>query len=94
MEPGWSLPLGNTHHESPLFLVAAPPKSAVEIVYGSGRITDKEEINTQYTCIYRVTRVAQKQVCRDVLKYKEVERSRDVTAYRPVTKYKTERQCD
>ncbi|MDO8508330.1 MAG: hypothetical protein Q7S27_01450 [Nanoarchaeota archaeon] len=36
----------------------------------------------------------QKQVCKDVIKYNEVQRTREVTAYRPVTKYRTERECD
>jgi len=40
------------------------------------------------------TSIPTKQVCRDVTKYKEVQRERQVTAYRPVTKYKTEQKCD
>ena len=36
---------------------------------------------------------ATKQVCHDVTKYKDVQRERQVTAYRPVTKYRTEQNC-
>ncbi len=54
----------------------------------SGKITTKELYEQGYTCQYSVLSAATKPVCRDVIKYKEVEKSREVTAYQPVTKYK------
>lgn len=38
--------------------------------------------------------IPKKQICRDVIKYREVQKSRQVTAYHPVTKYRTEEVCD
>ena len=35
-----------------------------------------------------------KRICKEVTKYKEVQREKQTTAYRPVTKYKTEQKCD
>ena len=52
------------------------------------------DANKQLTCFYDKVNIPTKQVCRDVTKYKEVQRERQVTAYRPVTKYKTEQKCD
>ena len=50
--------------------------------------------NQAYTASYNLQYVPTKQVCRDVTKYEEVQRERQVTAYRPVTKYRIERQCN
>ncbi len=50
--------------------------------------------NKQLSCSYTVSNIPTKQVCKDVIKYREVQRERQVTAYRPVTKYKTEQKCD
>jgi hypothetical protein len=54
---------------------------------GSGRITIKEAYDTQYTCNYNVPNEPMKQVCHDVIKY------RDVQKQRTVTKYRTEQKC-
>jgi len=43
---------------------------------------------------YCVETVPTKKVCRDVTKYRDEQRERQVTAYRPVTKYKAEKICD
>ena len=70
---------------------------STENIVGTVRITsDGEEgdANKQYSCNYNVNSIPTKQVCRDVIKYKDVQRSRQVTAYKPVTKYKTETKCD
>ncbi len=42
---------------------------------------------------YNVITIPTKKVCKDVIKYKEVKKERQVTAYKPVTKYKTEQKC-
>ncbi|MFQ6121031.1 MAG: hypothetical protein ACE5KE_14245 [Methanosarcinales archaeon] len=42
----------------------------------------------QYSCSYGATNEPTKQICRDVIKYKEVQKSRTVTRYR------TETRCD
>jgi len=68
--------------------------SSSETVTGVGRITTKEPYEQSYSCDYYVSDEPTKQVCRDVIKYKELQRSRQVTAYRPVTKYRTETVCD
>ena len=55
------------------------------------RLTDDSpsgEANQNYMASYQITKEPTKVECEDVTKYKEVQRSRDVTAYRPVTKYK------
>jgi len=49
--------------------------------------------NKQFSCSYLVSGIPTKEVCRDVTKYQEVQRERQVTAYRPITKYRTEQQC-
>lgn len=51
------------------------------------------DANQDYTAGYSIQSIPKKQVCRDVTKYKEVKRERQVTAYRPITKYKIEREC-
>jgi hypothetical protein len=61
---------------------------------GSGKITTKELLDTAYTCRYSVTNEPTKEICRDVIKYKDVQKERQVTAYKPVTKYRTEQKCD
>src|SRR3989344_7675059 len=43
--------------------------------------------NKEYTCTYDVASIPTKQVCIDVIKYQDIQRERQVTAYRPVTKY-------
>lgn len=35
-----------------------------------------------------------KQICEEVTRYKEVQRTKQITAYRPVTKYKSEEVCE
>ena len=42
------------------------------------------------SCVCGEEDIPTKQVCRDVIKYNEVQRERQVTAYRPVTKYRQE----
>ncbi|MFA5797345.1 MAG: hypothetical protein WC916_04895 [Candidatus Woesearchaeota archaeon] len=63
-------------------------------IRATGKITSKDEINTRYSCSYAATYEPTKQICRDVIKYKDVQKERQVTAYRPVTKYKTEQKCE
>lgn len=46
------------------------------------------------TCYYRLTNQPQRQECKDVIKYRDVQKEKQVTAYRPVTKYKTEQKCN
>ena len=71
-----------------------------ETVRGNTRITTKEPYETSYSCRYAVANTPTKKICRDVIKYKEVQKSREVTAYksvtksRPVTKYRTETKCE
>ncbi len=50
----------------------------------NGEVNNKKDDRYSYQVINEPT----KQVCRDVIKYREVQRERQVTAYRPVTKYK------
>ncbi|MEK6927099.1 MAG: hypothetical protein AABX11_01570 [Nanoarchaeota archaeon] len=45
-------------------------------------------------CNYQTTYIPTKQVCKDIIKYQDVQRERQVTAFRPITKYKTEQQCN
>lgn len=52
------------------------------------------DANKAYTANYQETLIPTKQICHDVTKYKNVQRERQVTDYRPVTKYKTERVCN
>ena len=52
------------------------------------------DANKRWSCNYRVEDTPSKEMCRDVLKYKEIQKERQVTAYRPVTKHKTEEVCD
>jgi len=64
---------------------------------GSARIISEGvdgDANKQLSCTYYVQNIPTKQVCKDVIRYKEVQRERQVTAYRPVTKYRTEQKCD
>jgi hypothetical protein len=64
---------------------------------GVARITSegiKGDANKQLSCSYAVPNIPTKQVCKDVIKYKDVQRERQVTAYKPVTKYRTEQKCD
>jgi len=71
------------------------PQSSKQFI-GNVRITSEGvegNANKKITCVYQQVDLPKKQVCRDVTKYKEVQRERQVTAYRPVTKYKTERVC-
>ncbi len=70
------------------------PRASEKIIGGTDQITTKDPLNTLYTCTYQVTQTPTKQVCRDVIKYKDVQKERQVTAYRPVTKYTTEQKCD
>lgn len=44
-------------------------------------------------CNYKLTQSPTMSVCRDVIKYKDVQKTRQITAYRPITKYKTEERC-
>lgn len=44
------------------------------------------------SCICLEQEIPSKQICRDVIRYNEVQRERQVTAYRPVTKYR--QVCD
>jgi len=59
-----------------------------ETITGTGRITTKELYDTPYSCSYSAVNEPTKQVCRDVIKY------HDVTKTRTVTRYKTEQQCN
>jgi hypothetical protein len=43
---------------------------------------------------FSVTSIPIKKICEDVTKYKEVERTKEVTAYRPVTKYTIKEECN
>lgn len=65
-----------------------------QIVSYTFTLTGEEKADKTYSCNYQVVDEPTKQVCRDVIKYKDVQRSRQVTAYKPVTKYKTETKCD
>lgn len=72
------------------------PQTSKTIV-GSSRIQSEGlngDANKELTCSYNVKSIPTKQVCRDVIRYKEVQKERQVTAYRPVTKYKTEQVCE
>lgn len=67
-------------------------------VSGQIRITSQGETGDANknigSCNYQVLRVPTKQVCRDVIKYKDIQKERQVTAYRPVIKYRIERKCE
>src|SRR3989344_7191232 len=52
------------------------------------------EVDAKINSCYCFEQAPTKQVFRDVTKYKEVPRERQFTAYRPITKYKVERQCE
>ena len=56
------------------------------------KIIYKPDYNAYCYAIFE--NVPNKEVCRDVIKYKEVQKERKVTAYRPITKYRTEQRCN
>lgn len=58
------------------------------IVTGRGKIISKELFDTSYTCSYSISNEPTKEVCREVIKYKEV------TKTRTVTRYRTEQKCE
>ena len=66
----------------------------VEFVYPQSSNTFSYEVDASIDSCYCTEKAPTKQVCRDVTKYKEVQRERQVTSYRPVTKYRTEQTCD
>ena len=43
---------------------------------------------------FSISEIPTKRVCKDVTKYKEVQREKKVTAYRPITKYRNKKVCD
>ena len=55
---------------------------------GEGNILSKELYETPYSCSYTIIEEPTKQVCRDVIKYKEVKKTRIIT------KYRTEQKCN
>lgn len=63
------------------------PQTSEKII-GTGEIKNKELYEQEYTCSYNVPNEATKQICRDVIKYKEV------TKTRTVTRYRTEQKCE
>ena len=69
------------------------PQSS-QLYQASAEFTGRENAEKTYTCTYSFTNIPTKQVCRDVIKYKEIQKTRQVTAYKPVTKYKTEQKCN
>ncbi|MFH1127340.1 MAG: hypothetical protein V1718_04495, partial [archaeon] len=62
-------------------------------IYPQSSETFSYRYDTKMNGCFCIENVPTKQVCRDVIKYKEVQKERQVTAYRPVTKYKTEQKC-
>ena len=60
----------------------------------SASFEGREKAEKDYTCSYSFTNIPTKQVCRDVIKYKDIQKERQVTAYKPVTKYRTEQKCN
>lgn len=70
-------------------------KSLNKYIYPQSTETFSYEVDAGINrCYCSEKSIPTKQICRDVIKYREVQRERQVTAYRPVTKYKTEQKCD
>jgi hypothetical protein len=70
---------------------------STEDITGTGRIISEGvdgDANKQISCAYEPIDLPTKQVCKDIINYKDVQRERQVTAYRPITKYRTEQKCD
>ena len=62
-------------------------------VYPQSSETFNYQVDASIDSCYCAEQVPTKQVCRDVIKYKDVQKERQVTAYKPVTKYRTEQRC-
>ena len=63
-------------------------------IYPQSSETFRIERDASIQNCYCAENVPTKQVCRDVIKYQEIQRERQVTAYKPVTKYRTEQKCE
>lgn len=60
----------------------------------SSETFDVERDSAIDSCFCRESSIPTKQVCRDVIKYRDVQKERQVYDNKPVTKYKTETVCD
>jgi hypothetical protein len=63
---------------------------------GTVRISSDGEdgdANKEISCNHVIMQRPTKMVCRDVINYRDIQRERQVTAYRPLTKYRSERVC-
>lgn len=66
-----------------------------EYIYPQSSKTFSYSSDTKIDSCFCVEKsIPTKQVCRDVIKYQDVQKERQVTAYRSVTKYRTEQQCN
>lgn len=63
-------------------------------IYPQSSATFSYEVDATIDSCYCSEQVPTKQVCRDVIKYREIQKQRQVTAYKPVTKYRTEQRCN
>ena len=57
-------------------------------------LSGEEEVNKKLTAYWKILSVPTKQVCTDVTKYKDEQKSREIIKYRPVIKYRTEQVCE
>ncbi len=84
---------GNSLSNTQIITPSLYPQTNQRVSYTFSLIGE-EQADKTYSCSYRVSNTPTKQVCRDVIKYKDVQKSRQVTAYKPVTNYRTETKCN
>ena len=63
-------------------------------LYWTFQLTGEEECKKKVTGTYSQGYIPTKTICEEVTKYKEVQREKQVTAYRLITTYKTETVCE
>jgi len=70
------------------------PQSSKKLT-SSARFSGREDADNKiYSCRYTTEKIPIKEICKDTIKYRDVKKSREVTAYRPVTKSWTETKCN